>query len=362
MKIRPQATKTSGAMAKLLASHKDTIVPLKKGESVKGKIVKLTSSEILVDIGAKTTALVLEKEKSIMHTLLSTFKEGDSVEVYILTPESETGQPIVSLRKYLGNLAWKKLDGFIANKENIDVKVSDITKAGYVVTTSFGISGFLPQSHISHSGNQTINPGDTISVIVLELNRKDNKIIFSQKPQISDEDFAKIISKYKPEQKVNVTITNVVPFGLFISLPVDGNKTLIEGFIHISEISWDKSEDLAGTFSTGQKIDAVILKFDKEEKKVQLSIKRLTKDPFEEIMAKLPVDKKVSGTVARMEDGGVVIALGENIEGYIRKEKIPPTVSYKEGQELSVTVSEYDKRRKKIYVLPVLLTKQIGYR
>lgn len=362
MKIKHPVIKSKGAMAQLLESHKDSFVPLHKGESVKGKITKLTPSEILVDVGAKTEAVVLEKDRNILHTIFSIFKMGDIVEVNVLTPESEMGQPVVSLRRYLGNMAWGKLEKLISSKEPIEVIVSDVAKAGYVVATSFGASGFLPQSHISFSQNKDISLGNKIFVTVLELDRKENKIIFSQKPAFSDEDFVKLTSKFKPEQKVTVTIVNVASFGLFVSLYAPGSEIPLEGFIHISEVAWDKTADLGNLFTAGQKIEAVILKFDTEAKKAQLSIKRLTKDPFEAVMAAYPVDKKITGTVLKVEESGVSVVWDENIEGFIRKEKIPPTTTYKVGQQITVLVSEYDKRRKKVLMVPVFLKKTIGYR
>lgn len=362
MKVKPQTNKSSTAMGKLLAAHKNSFITLQKGQLIKGKIIKLSSSEVLVDIGAKSSALVLEREKPILNSILATFKIGESVEVSVLTPESETGQPVVSLRRFMANIAWKKLDSVLEKHEFVDVKVQEITKSGFVVSGPFGVSGFLPQSHISQSGTKSVSVGETISAMVYELNRKDNKVIFSQKPIISDDDYKKMISQFKLDQKLSVNVNNVAPFGLFVNLPLTEGQGSIEGFIHISEIAWDKTEDLASKFTPGQTIDAVITKFDKEERKVQLSIKRLTKDPFEEIMTEYPVDKKVSGKILKIEEGGIAVDLGDGIEGYLRKEKIPPTVEYKEGQELTVTISEYDKRHKKIFVLPVLLKKSIGYR
>ncbi len=349
-------------MAQLLAAHKGSFVSLNKGESVKGRITKLTASEILIDVGAKTEGLVLEKDKIILHTILSIFKAGDSVEAHVLSPESESGQPIVSLRRYLGKLAWKRLEKLLESRESIRVKVKEMGKSGYVVATTFGISGFLPQSHISYGANKAVSVGDTLSVVVLELSRKDNKIIFSQKPVLSDEEFEKLISKFKEGQKVNVTITNVASFGLFVTLSAAGSNAPLEGFIHISEISWDKIGDLINLFTIGEQIEAVILKFDMEAKKIQFSIKRLTKDPFEAVMAKYPVDMKISGVVAKVEEAGISVEISENVIGYIKSDKIPPTITYSTGQKITVLVSEYDKRRKKIYLVPVLLKKTIGYR
>ncbi len=362
MKIKHQINKSSSPMAQLLDSHKNSIVPLHKGEMVKGKISKLTSSEILVNVGGKSAALVLEKDKTILHTLLSTFKVGESVEVLVLTPESDSGQPVVSLRRYLGNITWKRLEELIKSKELIDVNVVDVVKSGYIVKTSFGSSGFLPQSHISYVGNKDISLGDTISVSVLELSRKDNKIIFSQKPALTDEDFVKLTSKFKPDQKVTVSIVNVAPFGLFVALPVKGMDASLEGFIHISELAWEKTAELGNLFTVGQQVEAVIIKFDNEAKKAQLSIKRLTKDPFEEIMAAYAVDKKIEGAVEKVDESGITVRLGEDVEGFIRRAKLPPSITYVVGQKITALVSEYDKRRKRVLLVPVLLEKPIGYR
>jgi small subunit ribosomal protein S1 len=358
------SNKPQSAMAALLAAHQNKFVTLKKGESVKGKITKLTSSEILVDTGAKTEALVLEKEKHILNTIMSMFKVGDTVEVNVLNPESESGQPIVSLRRYLGDLSWKKLEELEKSKEPVEVIVQDATKAGYLAVTDFGVAGFLPQSHTSQG---EVVAGSRVTVTVLELNRKDNKIIFSQKPSLSDEDFAKAIKGLKAGDKLQATVTNVSPFGIFAIVETRSASsgqagTTLEGFIHISEAAWEKVTDLSALFSTGQTIDTVVTRFDEENKRINLSIKRLTSDPFEKIMEEYPVDKKVSGEVTAVDESGVTITLAQEVEAFIKKEKIPPTTTYTVGQEITVTVAEYDKRRHKIIVVPVLLEKPLMYR
>jgi small subunit ribosomal protein S1 len=354
------------AMAKLLAAHQNKFVTLKKGETATATLTKLSSNEILVDAGAKTEALVLERDKRIVQTILSTFKVGDKVEINVLNPESESGQPIVSLRRYLGNMAWEKLEELQKKSEQVEVTIKDSMKAGYLADTAFGVSGFLPQSHTAFSA-EGLKPGQHAMVTVLELNRKDNKVIFSQKKTMSTEDFTKLSKQFKVGDKVKVTVTNVTPFGVFVSLPLpkageDTNE--LEGFIHISETSWDKVDDIAGIYTPGQQLEAVLTKFDSETRRVSLSIKRLTADPFEELMEKYPVDKKVTGTVVRLEEEGVVLALNgdEAIEGVIKKDKIAMGTTYTVGQTVNLTISDYDKRKHRILVAPILLEKPMGYR
>jgi small subunit ribosomal protein S1 len=351
-------------MAELMAKNKSSFVTLKKGESLKAKITKLTQNEMMVDAGAKTEAIVLEKDKRILRTILGMFKVGDTVEVSVLNPESDSGQPIVSMRRFLGNLAWTKLEELQKSKEQIEVAIVDATKAGYLVNTDFGIAGFLPQSHASYGQQSELTAGMRVNASVLELNRKDNKIIFSQKTAISEDDFAQAMKQMKVGQTVDVTIANVTPFGLFVTLPykkAKGDESL-EGFIHVSEIAWEKVEDLTSEYSSGEKIQAVVTRFDTETRRINLSVKRLTKDPFEAMIEKYPVDKKISGIVTKVEDSGVTIELEEGLEGIIKKDKIPPTTKYTVGQNVTATVTEHDKKRHKISLTPVLLEKPIGYR
>lgn len=355
--------KEMSAMARLMASHTGKFVTLKKGETVKAVLTKLSPNEILVDTGAKTDALVLERDKRIANTIISTFTVGETVEVYVLNPESENGQPIVSLRKYLGDLAWGRLEELQKSGEQVEVTVKDSTKAGFLVDTAFGVSGFLPQSHITYT-TEGLHGGQQTHAMVLEINRKDNKVIFSQKKTMSAEEFTKLSKKFKVGDKVKVTVTNVTPFGVFVALPVDKEDSGLEGFIHISETSWEKVQDIAGMFSAGDKIEAVLSKFDTDTKRVSLSIKRMTDDPFETLMEKYPVDKKVTGTVSRIADGDVIITLDEDgeVEGVLRKDKILPDVTYTQGQSVAVIIADYDKRRHQIILTPVLLEKPMGYR
>ena len=136
----------------------------------------------------------------------------------------------------------------------------------------------------------------------------------------------------------------------------------IDGLIHVSEIAWEKVIEFAGDFTVGQELEAVVIGVDKEAKRLDLSLKRLSEDPFAKISLKFPVETKVKGIVTKLSGGTVYIDLGEGIEGIIRKEKIPPTLTFKTGDSVTATVTEIDARRHKILLTPVLLDKPIGYR
>jgi len=258
-------------------------------------------------------------------------------------------------------MAWEKLEELQKKSDQLEVTVKDSSKAGYVVDTAFGISGFLPQSQVSYT-QDGLNPGQTVKARVLELNRADNKVIFSQKQSLSAEEFAAISKQYKAGEKMKVTVTTITPFGIYVALPKKKETAAIEGFIHISETSWDKVADLGELFASGEEIEAVLIKFDADTKRVSLSIKRLTADPFEMLMEKYPEDTKVRGTVTALVDGDVLFSFGEGAEGVLRKDKIPPATTYAEGQVVNLTIADHDKRKHRILVSPVLLEKPMGYR
>lgn len=349
------------SMAELMAKSKTSIKSFKKGENVEGVVTKLTSSEILVDIGAKTEAVVLEKDKGILHSLLNTLKVGDKVNVSVLNPESDQGNPVVSLRRFIDERLWGGLEKLKNDEVVQSVTINDLTKGGFLVTTSDGIAGFLPNSQSILSDSPQAFVGKKVNAVILEINRSLHKIIFSQKAALNDQEFAKLIDGIKPGDVVDAVVSNSAAFGVFVSFKNKSNDQTLEGFIHLSELSWDKVESAESIYKAGEKITAKVIGVDKDAKRINLSIKKLTQDPFEEASKEFKVDSKVKGTVKQISSLGILIDLGE-VEGLIKKDKVPPTATYKTGDELELTVSEIDNRRHRIILTPVLKEKPMGYR
>jgi ribosomal protein S1 len=354
-------TNKATTMADLLKSVETKFVKVSKGEILQGVISKLTSAEILVDIGAKTEAVVLEKDKRILRSLLTNLEVGSKVTVSVLNPESDFGNPVVSLRRFNDDRVWKKLEELQKTKEQVEVMVDESTKGGFLVSTKDGISGFLPNSQTIFLENSQGLTGSTIKILVIELNRPLRKVIVSQKATVGPEDFEKAVKNLKKEQKIESTISNIAPFGIFTFLDA-GDKNMVEGFVHISEITWEKLATVPDTFKPGDKIEAQILNFDKESQRVNLSIKNLTQDPFAEKLKSYVPDQKVTGTISKVLSSGLVVNLAEGIDGYIKKDKIPPTLSFKEGSSVNATVIEVDEKRHRVILVPVLTEKPIGYR
>src|SRR5258708_26070667 len=201
-------------MADLLNSVQCHFVSLRKGENLEGTITKLTSAEILVDVGAKTEAQVLEKDRNNMRTILSTLKVGDKVMVSVLNPESDFGNPVVSLRRFIDEKLWGKVTNLQKDKKEMDITVTEETRGGFLVKTDEGIAGFLPNSHTA--GGLTV--GQKSKATLLEFDRLNHKIIFSQKKFVSSSEYEKAIKTLKTDQKISSTISSIAPFGIFVNI------------------------------------------------------------------------------------------------------------------------------------------------
>lgn len=343
-------------MAELLKSVKTPFVSVKKGSIVPGTITKLTSSEVLVDIGGKTDAVVLEKDRNLLKAILTSLKVGDKVEVSILNPESDYGNTVVSLRRFMDEKLWGKLTELQKDKNELDITVDEVTRGGFLVTTDTGIQGFLPNSHAV--GNLEV--GLKTKATLLEFDKLQHKIVFSQKKKVGLDEFAKATKSIRNEQKVDAIITSIAPFGIFASVTV--GETVLEGFIHVSEISWDKTETVPSEYKVGEKIEVLVLGVDRKSSRINLSIKRLTSDPNVEKLKSYSADKKVEGIVSKVISSGVILELEEGIEGFIKKDKIPVGTTYTEGAKIEATVSEVDPKNHRVILVPYLTKKTIGYR
>lgn len=244
-------------MADLMKSVKTTIPSVKKGEILTGIVTKLTSSEILIDIGAKTEAVVLEKDRKILRSLLNELKVGDKVTVSILNPESDFGNPVVSLRRFIGNKLWEKIEEYQKSKKLLDVEVTQSSRGGFMVATNEGITGFLPNSQSQGGGLE----GKKLKAAIIEVDRNDRKVIFSQK-QVKSADFDKAQVFLKRDQKIDSIVSNIAPFGVFVTIPIA--DTIIEGFIKKDKIPPNM------TFEVGNKIPTIVSEFDKKNQRVVL--------------------------------------------------------------------------------------------
>lgn len=362
------SSRPASTMAELMAKHSQLVQPFKKGQDVVGIITSL-KPDIMMRVADKTDVIVLEKDRRLHKQLLGLIAVGEKITATVLYPESDSGYSVVTIRKYMEDKVWEELDRLQKEAEKILVTVTDVTRGGLVVEAVNGVSGFLPNSHLAPGVKPEELLGQKISASIVELSRENRKVVFSQKGIISTEDVSRIATEYKAGTKVSGKISGITSFGIFVSLPftkANGEQITVDGLVHISEIAWETVSDLTNIFSFGQTVDAVVIGMDPRSKRIDLSIKRLTADPFQKIVDAFPVDKKVRGAVSEITENGIVLDLGQvegiSIAGFIKKDKIPANKTYEKGQSIEATVVSVDSRKRKIMLTPVLLEKPLMYR
>ena len=291
---------------------------IKQGEVVTGKVISVKKNEIWVDLGAQGIGVVLRREIGFTNKNLVV---GDEVSASIVDPEINPGQALLSLRKAAKDRGWDELLGQKAAGEVVEITPYDANRGGLLVELS-GVRGFLPVSQLSAEHYPRVSGADKDEILqrlnslvgqvirarILDVDRKENKLIFSEKEAVR-EDMQKRLEKLTTGESVEGTVTGVVDFGAFVN--VNG----IEGLIHISEISWDRVDNPSDYLKVGQSVEAKVIAIDKD--RLSLSLKQLQEDPWVKEVAKYKVGDTVEGRVTRITPFGAFIQISPAVEALV---------------------------------------------
>lgn len=306
---------TEVTMEQLLAEHQVATVSV--GDVVEGVVIAADKHEIWLDLGERGTGLVIGRE--IEHT--TDINPGDTISASVLDPESDEGYTLLSLKKVAKEKGWEALQERFDAGEVFELQPFDANKGGLLVEVD-GIRGFLPVSQLSAENYPRVSGADkdeilhrltsligkTLKVRVLDINRRDNKLIVSEKAA-KREDTESKVAKMKVGQVVKGVATGVVDFGIFVN--VEG----IEGLVHISEIAWDRVDSPSQYVKVGQEIEAKIIAIDRD--KLSLSMKQLLPDPWISAVKQLKVGAEVEGTVTRITPFGAFVQVTPVIEALV---------------------------------------------
>ena len=363
---RPQGEPQT--MEELLAQSDVEIRGLKRGDVLKGTITEKTRRALFVDIGAKTEGVVFDRELKEARDLIKELEVGDEISVVVGQPENDSGQIVLSLKKAAMDRGWTFFTEKIKTGESLEVQGREMNKGGLVVNAR-GIQGFIPSSQFSRGLAGQINTliGKTVEVKAIEVDREKNRLILSERAVSEAEMLAaqkKAITQVKVGDDFEGDITAVMPFGFFIKISFGKGKeaTFLEGLVHISEISWERVEDVAKYGRVNDKVKVKVLAVDEKSGKLNLSIKQLIADPWQGIGEKYGKEKKAKGKVSRITPFGVFVSLEPGIEGLIHISKIPAGLSPQVGDELSCFVNNIDPENRRMSLGVVLKAKPVGYK
>ncbi|MBI2641713.1 S1 RNA-binding domain-containing protein, partial [Candidatus Roizmanbacteria bacterium] len=345
-------------MEALLKKHKPPF--LKKGEELDAKIVTLSKKGVLFDIGAKAYAVLGDLELKEITSYSPYLKEGGVVRVRIITPESKEGFPVVSLRKFFHKGKWEILNEKKEKEEEIEVVCGEYGKGG-VFIDFMGIRGVIPKIQLTEEyiNNPEKLQGQKTKVKILEVDEEKNRLVVSQKAavlKISQKELKRRFDKIKVGKKYKAKVLGVSEFGIFCE--VEG----VEGLIHISEISWEKVSSAADYVKVSEMLDVLVVEKNTQDLKLNLSLKRLTQDPWEDIEKKYPKDKEIEGEVVRKERYGYFVRLEPGVEGLIHISKLTGKEELETGQKIKVFIERINKRDRRMSLLLPQKEKPITYR
>ncbi len=354
-------------MAELLAEQDADIRSFKHGDVVEGTVVRIDRDEILVDIGAKSEGVVSNRELYGRNAESApTLAIGDTVLVYVLQPESPEGHVVLSLRRAGLERKWRSMQEQFEAGVIIEAPVIDHNKGGLIVDC--GIRGFVPISQIVDFPRRPQNeqPRDAAQEIaeklqpyvgrrlrlkILEVNRKANRLILSEKVALYEERREKrdeLFSSLQVGQKVVGSVRSIAPFGVFIDL---GG---IDGLVHKSELSWNKVNNPEAGYKVGDEVEAEVIDINHERGRISLSIRRLQPDPWHSTVADFRVGDVIEGTVTKLVNFGAFVRVRDGLEGLIHISELShqrvahPGDVVREGQTLKLKIISLDSERHRL--------------
>ncbi|HET9848403.1 MAG TPA: 30S ribosomal protein S1 [Candidatus Dormibacteraeota bacterium] len=326
---------------------------LAHGDIIDGVVVRVDPDEVLVDVGSKSEGVISSRELGTRETGGSPdLHAGDQIKVFVLQPENEDGNVVLSLRRARAESVWVKAQEQQVTGEMIDAEVREQNKGGLIVNV-LGLRGFLPTSQVSRTYSSSLQElvGQRIGVKILEVNRKRNRLIVSQKAAF-DEDRARqreeLFGKLKVGDEISGKVSGLTTYGAFVNLGA------ADGLIHISELSWDRVTNVADVLQVGQDVRVKVIKLDPETSRISLSLRQLGQDPWDHIEKRFPTGAIVEGEVTKIKKYGAFLQIGDGIEGLLHiselawehVERVEDRVQV--GEKLRVRVLQADRTRRRI--------------
>ncbi|MEX2361662.1 MAG: S1 RNA-binding domain-containing protein, partial [Patescibacteria group bacterium] len=312
-KLRVGSSPTT--MEELVELMGDKLVPFVQGDVLDVTVISSSKENIVADVAGVATGIIPEKEFSATANRLNA---GDVIRAYVISAENQNGYVILSLKRAEKERLWNMLEQRNNAGETIAVKVIQANKGGLVAEYG-NMQGFIPVSQLSFRHYPRVDGdrskiqqklseliGESLQVKIINYDKNSNKIVFSEKAA-GDEVLEEKAKSYEIGQKVTGRITGIVDFGLFINL---GD---IEGLIHISQVSWQRINNLKDHFKVGQEVEAEVVNVDGG--RISLSIKKLQPDPWQIEVKTLEVGGKIKGEVTKVTPYGAFVRLSENLEG-----------------------------------------------
>tara|TARA_B100001123_G_scaffold60295_1_gene65307 strand:- start:374 stop:2086 length:1713 start_codon:yes stop_codon:yes gene_type:complete len=325
---------------------------LKEGEIITGVVSNITEKHIFIDISAKSEGVIPIEEFKLTKEI-EKIEIGSKIDVLLEKIENFSGDVVISREKARRVKTWKKMEKAFENKEDVKGIIISRCKGGFIVDVESCLC-FLPGSQVDlkplKSFDHLMRVPQTFECV--KLDKKRGNIVLSRRAileRIRDKDKDKIISKIKEGDIVQGTVKNLTEWGVFIDL--NG----VDALLHITDISWSRINKPSELLSISQSIKVKVTKIDPKTKKISVSVKHLTEDPYSKIIKKYEVGKTYPAIVTKVQDYGCFAKLEEGLEGLIHqselswtKKNVHPGKVLTTSQKIEVKLLEKDIEKRRL--------------
>ena len=325
---------------------------VKIGSLLMGTVVSINREKAVINVGLKSEGFIsLDQFKDPKGEL--EIEEGDVVEVALESIDDGLGHTLLSREKAKRIKLWQTLETAMNAKEVITGVVTGAVKGGLTVDIGV-VKAFLPGSLVDVRPVKDFSylTGQEIEAIVIKMDEVRNNIVISRKAVLQEANSADreaLLETLEEGKEVEGIIKNLADYGAFVDL---GG---VDGLLHITDISWQRVNHPSEKLTIGEKIKVKVLNYDKEKMRVSLGLKQLTASPWDSISDRLPIGKKVSGTVSNLTDYGAFVRIEEGVEGLVHVSEMDwtnanarPSKIVKLGQEVDVVVLDVQESKHRI--------------
>jgi small subunit ribosomal protein S1 len=358
----PQIAETPEAemdMGALLESEAAQPGQLRRGEIVEGSVMGASADGMIIDVGTKTEAVIPQGEMlSLGAEGSAKLKSGDLVRVMVLQPSTPEGHAIVSLDRARGEEGWDILAQRQDSGETFEAQVTGHNRGGILVNVE-GVNAFVPLSQVDSvrrddpdaAGALSGLTGQTVRLKVLELNRKRNRAILSERAAMADwrkEQKDKILDELEEGDIREGKVSSITDFGVFIDL---GGA---DGLAHMTELTWERGKKAKDLYQVGDSVKAYILKVDRDTKKISLSLKRAQPEKWDSTVDRFVIGQILIGRVTKLMNFGAFVRLDGPVEGLIHISELSsrriqhPKDVVKEGDVVPVKLVRIEKDRHRL--------------
>lgn len=347
-------------MEELLSDPSHDYRVLNYGDVMEGQIMHVDRDELLIDIGSKSEGIIPSREfSSLSDDERAQLAVGDSVLVFVVQPENQEGQAVLSIDRALAEKSWRRLQEIFEAGDMIDAEVTNYNKGGLLVNLD-GVRGFVPASQVTEirGGDDGSKQADMARLIgtklplkIIEINRHRNRLILSERQAVQEKrDVMKerLIEELHEGETRRGRVTSITDFGAFVDI---GGA---DGLVHLSELSWSRVKHPSEVLRVGDEIDVYVLGINSQEKKIALSIKRTQPEPWSRVAAIYEVGQLVRGTVTQLANFGAFARIEDGIEGLIHVSELSeqrighPRQVVSEGQDLILRIIRIDPARRRM--------------